>query len=256
MQALRRNLLPILVGLAAILATIVACGAVSDRFDDRHHRHGYRGDGRYERWRDDGSRDRRDDPRDRGRDDRRGEGDGRGFQMAPGSPNGGFGGFGAFGAFGGRILGVTVQSKDGGVEVQSVMPASPAAGAGVRPGDVIVRVDGRDVRDPQALREAVASARPGDGYEVVVRRDGREQVLRVPADGSPGGRPGTQPGMQPGFQPDGSFYLPPGMVPQGMYPQGMYPPSMPRMAPGMSPPGLPGTTPPTGAPAAPVLPVQ
>lgn len=238
MPALRRNLLPILVGVVAVLVSLTACIAVAERFDDRDRgdraRHRYGEYGRGERWSEDRGRGERGD-------DRRPGGADRGFQAVPRdmAPT--------FRAFAGAVLGVTVQAKDGGVEVQSVLPASPAERAGVRPGDLIVQVGGREVRDAQALREAVASAPANESYPIVVRRDGRERTLRVEQTAQPGGAPFMQPGsmprMQPGFQPDGGFYLPPGMMPPGMYPQGMMP--------GMMPPGMmPGAVPQGGTPGA------
>ncbi len=104
-----------------------------------------------------------------------------------------------FQATDGAILGVTAQPTSGGVEVQSVLPGSPAERAGVHQGDVIMQADGRDVRDIQSLRDAVTRTR-GQQYDLVVRRDGREQMLHI--DGMFGrmGDPSMQPvpGMQPG----------------------------------------------------------
>ncbi len=208
--ALRRNLLPILVGLAAVFVSLTACAVVFDRAGDRD-RDEFR---RYYRFGDDRERDNR------GREDRarnRDSDDSRRYSQT-------------FRDLGGAFLGVTVQARDGGVEVQSVLPGSPAASAGVRPGDLIVQVAGREIRNARALREAVASAPANESYPIVVRRDGRERTLRVEQTAQPGGAPFMQPGsmprMQPGFQPDGGFYLPPGMMPPGMYPQGMYPQGM------------------------------
>ena len=57
-------------------------------------------------------------------------------------------------------------------------PASPAAEAGIQPGDVIVSVDGTDV-DSFAAASAIIQAAPNRTLDVVVRRDGAEQTLRV-----------------------------------------------------------------------------
>lgn len=57
-------------------------------------------------------------------------------------------------------------------------PASPAAEAGIQPGDVIVSVDGTDV-DSFAAASAIIQAAPNLTLDVVVRRDGAEQTLRV-----------------------------------------------------------------------------
>ena len=70
------------------------------------------------------------------------------------------------GALGVRVAALTddLAGKVGveaGVAVLGVMEGSPAAKAGLREGDVITHVDGRAVRDPQAVVEAVSAHRPG-----------------------------------------------------------------------------------------------
>jgi S1-C subfamily serine protease len=62
------------------------------------------------------------------------------------------------------------------VEITSVAASSPAAGAGLREGDVIVEADGRLIASPDDLQRAVAR---GAGREVeitMVRAERREQV--------------------------------------------------------------------------------
>jgi serine protease Do len=64
-----------------------------------------------------------------------------------------------------------------GVVVTDVLPASPAADAGFRTGDVIVELDGEPVRDVQRLRYDVASAGPGHAFAATVVRDGERLAL-------------------------------------------------------------------------------
>jgi S1-C subfamily serine protease len=66
-----------------------------------------------------------------------------------------------------------------GVVVREVTPDSPAAKGGLKPGDVIVKVGDRDVKDFGALAGAVSSHKAGDKVAVHVRRDGKEQDLTV-----------------------------------------------------------------------------
>jgi Do/DeqQ family serine protease len=96
---------------------------------------------------------------------------------------------------GGRVhrgqLGVTVQRMTSdlaaslglpevkGALVSSVSKGSPAEKAGVEQGDVIVSVDGAPVTDSNALRNRIASTRPGSTVSLGVVRDGRETTLRV-----------------------------------------------------------------------------
>ena len=66
-----------------------------------------------------------------------------------------------------------------GALVNDVRPNSPAAGAGVRRGDVIVAFNGQPVADDNALRNAVARTQPGTPVTFTVVRDGRELQLRA-----------------------------------------------------------------------------
>ncbi|GEC75234.1 M50 family metallopeptidase [Microbacterium maritypicum] len=57
-------------------------------------------------------------------------------------------------------------------------PASPAAEAGIKPGDVIVSVDGQPV-STFAEATTIVQAAPGETLDMVVRRDGAEKSLRL-----------------------------------------------------------------------------
>ena len=79
-------------------------------------------------------------------------------------------------------------SSDDGVLVNQVFPNTPAAEAGFRDGDVLLKVDGANVQDVDKTRLQVSSKRPGDQLPVVVQRDGKEISLnvtigRLPSDG-------------------------------------------------------------------------
>jgi serine protease Do len=80
-----------------------------------------------------------------------------------------------------------------GVVVTEVQPQSPADKAGILPGDVVLKVGGRDVTDSRSVWKAVASREPGETITIDALRDGKEQALQVvlasrPA--SPERRPG------------------------------------------------------------------
>jgi len=59
-----------------------------------------------------------------------------------------------------------------GVRVARVEPGSPAAKAGVRDGDRLIRVGGRGVSGVKDARAAVAGLKPGDAVSLTVRRAG------------------------------------------------------------------------------------
>lgn len=81
---------------------------------------------------------------------------------------------------GGAYLGLKTTENDGGsledlffdpgVRVQRVVENSPAAAAGVLPGDVVLSLDGRAVDDPSALDALVLGRTPGDRVRLEVRR--------------------------------------------------------------------------------------
>src|SRR5262249_55506936 len=67
----------------------------------------------------------------------------------------------------------------GGILVREVTPGGPAARAGLKAGDRIVRLGDEQVRDVEAFLRAVATGRPGDRVGLAILRDGREQGLAV-----------------------------------------------------------------------------
>lgn len=67
----------------------------------------------------------------------------------------------------------------GGVLVSSVEDGSPAALAGLKPGDVITSVGGQTVETPADLSRRVRSAEPGSTIELTVTRDKKEQRLKA-----------------------------------------------------------------------------
>ena len=66
-----------------------------------------------------------------------------------------------------------------GALVARVVPASPAARAGIRPDDVIIGADGDEVVEPQDLADAIEDRAPGDPVKIELRRDGKEQTKTV-----------------------------------------------------------------------------
>ena len=68
---------------------------------------------------------------------------------------------------------------DGGLLVTEVEEDGPAAKAGVRAGDVIVKVDGKGVTGADDLRHAIGEAAPGSDVMLTVQREGRSVELKV-----------------------------------------------------------------------------
>lgn len=66
-----------------------------------------------------------------------------------------------------------------GAYVAAVDPKSGARQAGVKEGDVIVAIDGRDIDNTAQLIGYIGSKRPGDKINVTVNRDGKEMDYTV-----------------------------------------------------------------------------
>ncbi len=86
------------------------------------------------------------------------------------------GGSGRGGDSGGAFLGVSVdgRSESDGVRLGSVVAGSGAERAGLRGGDVIVRMGDHGLSRFEDLRRALADRRPGDAVALVYLRDGEE----------------------------------------------------------------------------------
>ena len=77
-------------------------------------------------------------------------------------------------------------ADDGGVLVTSVREDSPAAEAGLRAGDVILRVDDERVEDPRDLVREIGRSDAGE-IELRILRDRRERTIRAPLPERPKG---------------------------------------------------------------------
>ena len=66
-----------------------------------------------------------------------------------------------------------------GAVVMDVVPGSGAADAGLQQGDVIVQVDGEDMREESALAQAISSHKPGDKIKVTILRDNKRRDVTV-----------------------------------------------------------------------------
>jgi putative serine protease PepD len=82
-------------------------------------------------------------------------------------------------------IGVATAPHREGAEVQEVTPGSPAESAGIAPGDVITGIDGRPVRDPDDVADAIKGLEPGDDIEIEASRDGEERSFDVELEARP-----------------------------------------------------------------------
>lgn len=72
-----------------------------------------------------------------------------------------------------------------GVSIDHAMVGSPAYNAGLRGGDVVIRVDGKAVRRPYQLGNAISGHKKGETVSVTVDRWGRQRKFHVTLDSRP-----------------------------------------------------------------------
>src|SRR5690606_5959519 len=75
-----------------------------------------------------------------------------------------------------------------GILVRELAENSSAAGeAGIKPGDVIVKIDGKRITSTPELTQTIGLPRPGDKIKVTVNRDGKEREFNVTLKNREGG---------------------------------------------------------------------
>ena len=72
-----------------------------------------------------------------------------------------------------------------GIYVKSIEDFSAAEKAGVKPGDVIVKADGKNIKTMDELNEIKNSHQIGDQMTITVNRDGQERDLTITLDEQP-----------------------------------------------------------------------
>lgn len=88
------------------------------------------------------------------------------------------------------VMGVTFGEavKGGGIKVDVVTPGGPSAKAGVKGGDVLLKIDGVDVNELPTVRQHLANKRGGDRVELIILRNEirREIAVVLESDDQPG----------------------------------------------------------------------
>ena len=99
------------------------------------------------------------------------------------------------------MLGVGIsdsQVDPKGAFVGTVQPGSPAAAAGIVPGDVITGVDGTPIAGAAELKQIVAGHAAGSALRLqVAHYGGAPTEIAVTLGGAPGGRSPTAPANEP-----------------------------------------------------------
>jgi putative serine protease PepD len=86
------------------------------------------------------------------------------------------------------VIGANVNTgaKSDGAEVVDVPSGTPAAAAGLRKGDIVTGVDGKQITDGISLIVAIRSHQPGETVTLDVKRAGGGTKVRVTLDGKVG----------------------------------------------------------------------
>ena len=69
--------------------------------------------------------------------------------------------------------------KQDGVIIAAVLKNGPADRAGIRPGDILISVDGKNITDMKEMFNLIATLQPESKTGVVVLRDGKEISLEI-----------------------------------------------------------------------------
>lgn len=70
--------------------------------------------------------------------------------------------------------GVELADMEGGVTIKSVLAGGPAARAGLKPGDRILQLDSKDVKDTSDLVQRAAAIKSGSSLDLTIERDGKK----------------------------------------------------------------------------------
>jgi S1-C subfamily serine protease len=91
----------------------------------------------------------------------------------------------------GSQLGVMVRdlegdtaAKNSGVEIEEVTPDSPAAKAGLKPGDIVTEYDGERVRSARQFTRLVQETPEGRSVRMAVLRNGQKQTIDATPEAS------------------------------------------------------------------------
>ena len=75
-----------------------------------------------------------------------------------------------------RLLGI---NRTSGVVAMQVATPSPAAEAGIQPGDIVITFNGQETATAEELIAALRSAKPGDRVQLTVLRGAKTQEITV-----------------------------------------------------------------------------
>jgi len=66
-----------------------------------------------------------------------------------------------------------------GALIESIVDGSPAQDAGLQKGDIVTKIDGKELTTESAFAEIIDSHKPGDVVSLTVERNGQEMTIKV-----------------------------------------------------------------------------
>jgi S1-C subfamily serine protease len=70
-------------------------------------------------------------------------------------------------------------SAPAGITVNAVVSGSPASGAGIRPGDIITKINDQQIDQQHPLNSLMLKSRPGDRVRLTLIRSGQTQTIEI-----------------------------------------------------------------------------
>jgi S1-C subfamily serine protease len=77
------------------------------------------------------------------------------------------------------FLGIQFGTMEGQAQISGFAEGSPAEKAGLKEGDVIVKVQDKTIKEVNDLMEVMQKTKPGDKLSVTVKRDDKEKTFTV-----------------------------------------------------------------------------
>ncbi len=77
------------------------------------------------------------------------------------------------------FLGVITEKTDDGAKINEVMKGSSAEKAGLQNGDIITKIDDKNISNPDDLLEAVRSSKPDEEVKIYYKRNGKKNDVKV-----------------------------------------------------------------------------
>lgn len=77
------------------------------------------------------------------------------------------------------FIGIITEQKEGQLIIREVLPESPAAEAGLIPGDIILEINNVEVTTPMELVEFMKSTSPGDTVDLKILSNGQEKQIKI-----------------------------------------------------------------------------